>query len=463
MATKKKLTAIALAATLLLSVTACGQPAPTDSAQTDGGQATDTADTGDGEKEPVVLRVWGGVPEESGPTDVSEAFNEAYADQGISVEYTRFVNDDEGNLKLETTLMSGQGVDLFITYSLATLEKRVQGNMTADLTPYIEAEGLDIGASFGPMAEAYEMDGKYYGIPTKVDYYGMMLNVDMFEAAGIPIPTEWTYSEFREIAKQLTTGEGDDKVYGAFLNTQQDILMGTGWCAYSLGGDWMYKDGNDDSQTNFEDPLVKESLQLVYDMMNVDQSVPTHTDSVTQKLSQEGMFLTGKAAMSIGPWIVRSVKDLENYPHDFQTAFAPYPVSDLADAPYQQGGAGDLLSISANSEHQEEAWEYLYWYATEGMIDMVPGGRVPLYNGYDLEAVTTDFIGDFEEYLDPVTTESILIAPRDNCAIATITTKAPEIDRIIREEVEGVLTGNITVDEGLANMQQRGDEMLQGS
>ena len=36
----------------------------------------------------------------------------------------------------------------------------------------------------------------------------MLINADTFEEAGIEIPTEWTYDEFREIAKKLTHGEG---------------------------------------------------------------------------------------------------------------------------------------------------------------------------------------------------------------------------------------------------------------
>lgn len=76
---------------------------------------------------------------------------------------------------------------------------------------------------------------------------------------------------------------------------------------------------------------------LLRHQMKPSCTAPTHTDSVTQKLSQEGMFITGKSAMTIGPWIVRSIKDRDNYPHDFKTAFAPYPTIDGVRT-YTQGG-----------------------------------------------------------------------------------------------------------------------------
>ena len=82
----------------------------------------------------IILRMWGGVPAESGPQKVCDNFNEEYKDKGIQVEYERFVNDDTGNLKLETNLLSGTGVDLYMTYGISQLTKRAQGSMALDLT-----------------------------------------------------------------------------------------------------------------------------------------------------------------------------------------------------------------------------------------------------------------------------------------------------------------------------------------
>jgi multiple sugar transport system substrate-binding protein len=195
-------------------------------------------------------------------------------------------------------------------------------------------------------------------------------------------------------------------------------------------------------------------------MMNVDKSIPTHVDSVTQKLSQEGMFLTGKSAMSIGPWIVRSIKDLTNYPHDFVTAFVPYPTPDNQTVVYSQGGAGDLLSINPKSRNIEAAWEYIKWYSTKGMIPVVRGGRVPLYAGYNGAEVTAAFLEGGEKLLDAKTTEAVLIAPRKNYAVQTITTKSPELRQVFQEELEAIYNGVKTVDQGLSDAKTRGDKLL---
>lgn len=427
-----------------------------DSSSSDSSDSTES--TYDGEI--TTIRVWGGVPDESGPVAAIEAFNEEFADQGIQAEYVRFVNDDTGNLQLETALMSGEGVDVFISYDYATLSTRVDAGMVLDVTDYLDESGIDLYEDFGgDIGTAFRIDDRDYGVPTKINLYGMMINADMFEEAGIEIPTEWTLSEFQEICAQLTYGEGQDKVYGAFLNTDQDILSAMTFGSTVIGADWMYKDGTD-TETNFDDPVIADVFGTVAEMMNVDESIPTHTDTVTQSLSNESLFFSESCAMITSAWIVRSVMDLENYPHDFTTAFAPYPTSDEGEALFDQGDAGDIVSISAKTENADAAWEYVNWYATEGMTYMATGGRIPLYSGYDLDEITDIFIGEYEDLFDVESLTAVLIEPRDSYTLATVTTASNELTQILKEEVEALFAEQKTVEEALADAKERGDAIL---
>jgi multiple sugar transport system substrate-binding protein len=460
----KKLGALGMASLMAMSVmagcqsgqkteqvTASGETAKTDESKTEAPKA--------GNGEPVVLRMWGGVPAEAGPQAVCDNFNQLYKDKGIQVEYERFVNDDTGNLKLETNLLSGDGVDLYMTYSTDVLTKRAEGNMALDLSELIARDDFQMTKYFGSLAEAYYINGKPFSIPTKLDQYGIVLNEDMFEAAGIEIPTDWTFDEFREISKKLTHGEGQDKVYGMFWNSQQDLTyLFTYLVAQTSGGDPMYKN---DKETSFDDPVVLKSVDLINNMMNVDKTSPTHTDSVTQKLSQESMFLTGKSAMTVGPWIVRSVKDQASYPHDFKTAFAPYPVVEKGQRNYTQGGYGDHLCINPKSQNIEAAWEFAKWYANEGMLPVVEGGRVPASNTYNALEVTEAFVMGAEDYLDAETTQKILITPADNYAVPSITNHIAEVKKIAVEELEGIFIGKQTAEEGMNKAKARADELLQ--
>ena len=240
----KRFLSVLLTAALLVSMTTLGTTAMAD--------------------EVITLRLWGGVPAEAGPQACVEAFNEAFKDQGIQVEYERFVNDETGNMKLETNLLGGDDVDLYMTYTTTYLQKRATSNMALDLSELIERDGFDLVENFGEMAESFYVDGKPYSIPTKLDQYGMVLNKDLFDEAGIEIPTEWSFDEFREICKKLTHGEGADQVYGVFWNTQQDVYQILNWLTcQTLGGDPYYTP--DGTATNFTDPVFEAAVSLIND------------------------------------------------------------------------------------------------------------------------------------------------------------------------------------------------------
>ncbi|MDX2971947.1 hypothetical protein PWY36_22400, partial [Kribbella solani] len=61
----------------------------------------------------------------SGPGDVVKAFRAKFP--RYDVEYTRFVNDERGNLKLDTALQGGVDIDVYFTYSQGALALRGPG------------------------------------------------------------------------------------------------------------------------------------------------------------------------------------------------------------------------------------------------------------------------------------------------------------------------------------------------
>ena len=78
---KSRILALLLCLCMLVGVlAACGKTdTTTPDASGETAQSGDTAKTGD----VVTIRMWGGVPAESGPQAACDAFNEAYKDKGI--------------------------------------------------------------------------------------------------------------------------------------------------------------------------------------------------------------------------------------------------------------------------------------------------------------------------------------------------------------------------------------------
>lgn len=413
-------------------------------------------------EEPIVLKLWGGVPAEYGPQQTVDAFNEAYKDKGIQAEYVRFVNDTTGNLKLETTLMAGGEVDLFITYTLANIAKRSEAGMMLEMSQQLADAGFDIGAELGEsgLASVGE-DGKVFALPTKIELTYLLANADMFAEAGVPLPYDgWDYDEFREACKKLTHGEGDDKVYGMFWNNAKTLLYPLRAIQMVLGNDFYY---TEDGLSNFDHEEFKKAYQLAYDMEFVDGTVVPYEDAVTQSLGTENTFLAGKSAMSMGIWSIRSVKDLENYPHDFATAFIPVPVSNKEAAIYQglDSALGDYLSISSNTKYPAEALEFLIWYIRGGMMPMLPYGRIPIHTSITSEAKTVGFMEGPEGVLEETSILKYFEAHEKGIpSLSTKTDHKAEIEKVLGEELEAVFTGRQDVDTALTNAKTRSDAIL---
>ncbi|CAM3339480.1 extracellular solute-binding protein [Paenibacillus lupini] len=320
--------------------------------------------------EKVKLTMWGAVPAEAGPQEVIDTWNKE--NPNIQVEYIRYVNDDPGNLKLDTALMTGQDADLFINYTVNLLQKRVDAGVALDLSSKTD---YNIDEQMGVDAAQWKIDGKYYGIPTKKNMLFIWFNKNMLDEAGLPVPpVDWTWSDLREYANKLKK----DNVYGllqhdaAFTATIDGTIAGLGVT-------------KPDGTSNFDNDLWKQQLQILHDMMFVDKSTPEYGEQVTSKMPVDTMFLKGEAAMlSAGEFIFRNANNLKDYPHDFKIAFATIPqvTADQKDYKYA-GGLGDFLSVNAKSKHQEAAWEFAKWYADGGMLPMASGGRIPSSKSVD--------------------------------------------------------------------------------
>ena len=415
----------------------------------------------------VTLRVWAGIQPEYGYDTLIENFNAAFKDKGIQAEYTRYVNNADGNLQVNTFLMGGGEIDVLIGYGTDRLKTRVEGGYLVDLTDMMAAAGFDPVAELGEANTVpYTIDGKYYGLNTKYENSNyLFVNVDMFKAAGIEIPYDgWTYSEFREVAKKLTQGEGFDKIYGMYWNYNSGPNYSRGFCRNILDEYAMYKN-LECTESNFNDPLTIKGVQLMVDTMRTDMSAPSVEDEKADSMSIQTMFLGGKCAMALGISQLRLVKDLATYPHDFTTAIVPMPVPDetFEDKTWSfLAGAGDIISIASSCEHKDAAFEFLLWYVKGGMNPLARGGRIPLWKGTDANEVAAALMdgaeGVFEltslqNYINIDKTNTTMLLDHPEWALA-------EITAIYNEEFENALYGMKTVEAAMNDATTRSNDAI---
>ncbi|WP_438448101.1 ABC transporter substrate-binding protein [Gorillibacterium sp. sgz5001074] len=350
-------------------------------------------------KDPVKLVMWGGVPPENGPQEAVDNWNKQHPE--IQVSYERFVNDDAGNLKLDTMMASGQQVDLYMSYAFDLYEKRIKAGTALDLSTF---KDYSVDDKMGIGATTWKVDGKYYGVPTNKGLSFVWLNKDMLDAKGLQVPTDWTIDEMREYAKKLKV----DKGWGLAQTDYYFTVPITG-SLLKASPKLVKADGT----SGFDSPAVPKTLQTYYDMMFTDKSLMPHSEQLTSKPAIDQMFVKGQTAMLFSTQqVFRTTNNVKDYPRTFKVAAAPAPKVFKDQADYiNAGGLGDVLSINAKSKYKEEAWQFVKWYADEGMLPLARGGRIPaskdfnkdnvaklmfegVENTYDLESVKRVMFGN---------------------------------------------------------------------
>ncbi len=243
---------IALAVSVL--VTGCSKtPEASPSAAASVAPAATAAAAKPESQKPITLKFWGGVPPESGPQNAVDAWNKA--NPNIKVEYTRYVNDDPGNLKLETALLSNTDApDIYMNYGDDKITKRQAAGMAEPLDDLIANVGFDVEGIIGASNIKKFADGKYYYLPANKNLGAVLFNKKALDEAGEKLPTAWTWDDFSAMATKLNKGDRKGTMLDPALSWFGDLVLQT-----SKPQDWSIAS---DGTSNFNSPAMKKGLEL---------------------------------------------------------------------------------------------------------------------------------------------------------------------------------------------------------
>lgn len=195
--------------------------------------------------------------------------------------------------------------------------------------------------------DSMTVDGELRAIPFVAKPKVMGLNVDVFEAAGVDLPSldePLTPEEFQEIAIALTSGEGEDRIYGS---------------ANLWFGQWLYVfDGNFYNEDSTE--IIIGSPESI-DAANFILAAENEYNYAPDAMQREGVntfdwFLAAKVAMwpDFGPWFLPNMAETEG----LNWQIVPVPGGK---APLEIDGFG----VSANSSSPEVAHQFAVCMGTD--------------------------------------------------------------------------------------------------
>lgn len=350
----KKLASILLALGMVLSLGSCGKSG---TGENSGASKTgpDAEVSAGGAEAPVsgdiVFQTWTTETKEVVDLQV-EAMKEIYPDLNIKMEL--FSYNDYWQ-KLPIAIASGAGPDMYLM-TRPNLEVFANAGQTADITSYMtSSEALKKNASEVDAAiiETYQVDGKQMGYPLSYESTGIIFNKDIFEKAGVPLPSEiedtWTWDDLREMAKTLTKREGDKITqYGYYVPAGRFPTFEFIW---ANGGELFNEDG---TRCVIASEEGKEAIQFLADMMLVDQVSPTI--AYTQSESSTDMFLSGKIAMM--SLMNSSISNMINDIKDFEWDVAEMPLNPKTGKRYASSNVLGYI-INPNSKNIDACIAYL--------------------------------------------------------------------------------------------------------
>jgi multiple sugar transport system substrate-binding protein len=294
--------------------------------------------------------VWLGDAEFQAMEELGANFTEA--NPTISVEFINIVDGGPwGRDKLQQMIAGGTPPDLMMM-NTGQFEAFGTREALADLDERIAADAFDLGIYWPAAVEGCKIEGKVYGLPKDMSNVIMYLNTDLFEAAGLELPTnEWTWEEFRELAGQLT---GDNK-WGISINN----------AAWSWGGFVLPNGGQilneEHTESLLGSPESIAALQFYFGLLTEDgYSVPP--GQLPQTPGSGEQFMASITAMHMaGPWFRPGL--VENEP--FNWTIRPFPRPG-AEVPIGMLYV-DQWAMSSTTDNPDEAWALLKFLGgTEG-------------------------------------------------------------------------------------------------
>lgn len=371
---KKKVLSVLLAATMVLSLAACGgsqeAEAPADDAAVEE-EAEAPAEDAAEEAEEVAIEpctikyaYWADTTEYSqSMQDMAKKFSEEN-EYGITVVAEEIPWEGGAyNNTLFNTAMGGADYDC-AGLKVTAAPMFYNNNLLEDLTPYVDAmpEKGDIDQNlYDTMIEVSGGDAMYL-MPWNIQVLYVYYRPSVFEAAGIEVPT--TYEEFLTAIEKCTMdtdGDGKTDVYGWGMRGASGGHEAWGSFIAGRGGSW-------------DDLSTPEAIAGMQDFVNIYEKgycPPTATSDGFQEIVAN--FKSGLTAMTVHH-IGSSQGMVEELGEDVGAFIMP-----AGEGQWTSMGDNENV-IFAASENKAAAFEWLKWMAVgEGQqIWCETTGQIPV-------------------------------------------------------------------------------------
>lgn len=365
----------------------------------------------------------------------------------VTLDYTYCAGPDYPT-KLQVWFSSGKAPDV-IRMSRDIFSPFASEDLFADLTPYLEASG-SAGCWDESLLDIFDFNGELLSLPYLYSNYVIAYNKDIFDEANLEYPTaDWTETEFVELAKTLTSGEGPEKTYGMWFG---------GWVCELVralyGEPKMYDTENMVMQaTNNE--KFKAAFQLLGDLHK-----DGYCSNEVTKTTTTGGFVTGKYAMAIA-----MTGDIASYQKqigdNFKWDIVELPISETYDTRWNTNMRLQGFGMSKTTEHPELAYDLIEYMTTNYEVQKAvdeEGVGIPALTEYlESEEFKTNYGGGAAYNKEAFVNMAKVGTAWEFAGIWA------DINDTLTSEFNAYITGATDIDTALDNLQKKGEAVIEAA
>ena len=283
--------------------------------------------------------------------------------------------------------VSGSGPDVF-TDHLARYPEFAQTDQILALNDFVERDKVDTGQYFPGLADLWTTpDGKRFGLPKDWDTIAFTYNQQLLADAGIDAASlgklDWNPKDggsFEKLVAHLTTDEagkrGDEagfdktkvKVYGYGFVGDGGANGQTEWSFFTGSNGWTYMDKPFwGTKYNYDDPKFVETIAWVQSL--IEKGYAPTLEQIKTSGHMDFFKAKSSALTSLGSWEIGDAVKAE-----FKVGFFPTPIGPTGKRASMFNGLAD--SISKNTKHPEESWQWVKFLASADCQNLVADTKV---------------------------------------------------------------------------------------
>ena len=346
---------------------------------------------------------------------------------------------------LSTQLSGGADLDILTIKDMPGYANLIRQNRLEPLSSFIRSQNINTDL-YGGLTDQLMLNNEIYALPFRNDFWVVFYNKDLFDRAGVPYPTnDMSMEQYDALARRVTSGTGANKTYGAHYHTWRSAVQLFG----ILDGRHTVVDGNYDFLAPYYNMILKQQD---------DGIVQSYAQLRTSGTHYSGAFFNSQIAMlNMGAWFIptqiNNVADGTASSKNWGLVKYPHPAGVPAGSTL---ATLTSLAVNANSRNKAAALEFMKFVSgPEGAAVVARTGSFPAISNPEVVNIISSMPG----FPTDANSREALNVYRSYLEIP-IHERAADIEVVLNEEHDAIMTKNISVDQGIRNMNERVGRIL---